>query len=116
MALLKSQAMVHCGRKAVLYDYVMPIGKRIKLARERLKRSKVWLGREVGVSKQAVGQWEKGGSVDPANYPALRKALRVTMLWLACGSGDPPQPDDPRVLAEDALQEAYEVLEKAQSA
>jgi len=37
MALLQSQALLHCGSKAELYNDKMTLGKRIKAARERLE-------------------------------------------------------------------------------
>lgn len=110
MALVKSQATLHCVPKAVLYDAGMSIGKRIKEARERLKPKLTQdaLGDLLGITGAAVSGWERGpDSPEISRIPALRRALRVTYAWLHEG-GDtpPPDPDAPEVVMDDMAADA----------
>lgn len=96
MALVKSQAMLHCSDKALLYTVVMTLGKRIKKARERLqpKPTQADVGAQFGISDKAVSAWERDDTVPELDKIAdLAIFLRVPCLWLLKGAGDPPSPD-----------------------
>lgn len=111
MALPESQASLGCPAKGALYDYAMHIGKRIKLARERLdpRPTQADIGALFGISDKAVSGWEREDSEpEPDKYAALRRKLRVTFAYLLLGSGTPPDPNDPMVQWEDRLQDEYE--------
>lgn len=95
MALLKSQALLHCAPKAALYTVEMTLGKRIKAARERL-RPKVTqpdVAAHFGVSYQAVSQWERDEDIPQVGKIAdLAELLKVPCVWLLKGTGEPPPP------------------------
>jgi len=97
MALLESQATLHCPDKATLYTLDMTLGKRIKIARERLrpKVSQKKLGEVFDISDKAVSAWERDETIpEPDKMPTLRRSLQVPYWWLLEGSGPPPPPDD----------------------
>lgn len=52
---------------------------------EEKRISHAELGREVGVSGQAVGKWAKGGNIEYDNLQALAKCLGVNWIWLRYG-------------------------------
>jgi transcriptional regulator with XRE-family HTH domain len=81
----------------------MTLGERIRAARERLPgMTQKKLGVLLGVSYQAVSQWERGEDrPDVDKYPQLRYALRVNFAWLHCGDGVPPDPEAPEVIMDD---------------
>lgn len=82
----------------------MTLGARIRTARKRLKHKPTQgvLAEALGVSTQAVSQWEIGKDrPDPERMPALRKELRVTYKWLFEGNGAPPAPDSLEVRLDD---------------
>jgi transcriptional regulator with XRE-family HTH domain len=102
MALPESQALLHCGDKALLYNVDMTLGKRIARARKRLSLTQQALADGFGISDKAVSSWERDETTpDPAKMPMLRKHLRVTYKWLYEGPGDPPPPDSPQVALDD---------------
>ena len=87
----------------------MTIGKRIKLARLRLKMGQEALAEELGITKQAVYEWEaKDKQPLPDKLPALRQILRVTFAWLLTGDGDPPEPDSVEVRMDDLMVAAFQ--------
>lgn len=96
MALLKSQAMLHCMRKAELYNIEMTLGKRIKCARERLKPkpTQAEVGAHFGVTDKAVSAWERDETIPEFDKIAkLAKLLKIPSIWLLEGKGQPPPPD-----------------------
>lgn len=97
LTLLKSQASLGCGPQAVLYAIDMTLGKRIKLARERLvpKPTQKDIATRLGISDKAVSSWERDETLpEHDKMPELRRLLKVTYAWLYEGTGDPPAPDD----------------------
>lgn len=106
-ALLRSQALLHCGRKAMLYTVVMTLGNRIRAARERLvpEMTQDMLGGVFGITGKAVSQWELDTTAPHRNkLPKLARTLKVPLAWLSEGKGAPPQPDD-LVVRLEALQD-----------
>lgn len=104
IALPTSQASLHCGDKAPLYNVDMTLGNRIKQARERLrpKLTQAELGAKFGISDKAVSSWERDKTIpEPEKWGLLRQTLRVTYAWLVDGEGPPPSENDPRVLWDD---------------
>lgn len=104
MALLKSQATLHCDHQAGLYSLDMTLGNRIKAARERLipKLTQKQLGDAFNISDKAVSAWERDEAVpEPDKMPKLRKLLKVPYAWLLEGTSAPPAPDDVQVRMED---------------
>lgn len=96
MALLKSQALLHCSDKALLYTVVMSLGKRIKSARERLKPkpTQADVAARFGISDKAVSAWERDDTVPELDKIAdLAAILKVPCVWLLKGAGEPPSPD-----------------------
>lgn len=68
----------------------MEIGERITIAREHAKMGKADLARAIGVSRQAVGAMENGGTKDPkpGNIFNIAKATGVNIEWLIFGRGE----------------------------
>ena len=96
MALHKSQALLHCADKALLYDIEMTLGKRIKAARERLEPEVTQgkLGTHFGISDKAVSGWERDKErPDLDKIADLAILLKVPCIWLLKGRGEPPPPD-----------------------
>lgn len=96
MALLESQALLHCPDKALLYTVDMTLGKRIKAARERLrpKPTQGDIGAHFGITDKAVSAWERDETVPELDKIAdLAELLKVPCLWLLKGTGEPPAPD-----------------------
>jgi transcriptional regulator with XRE-family HTH domain len=112
IALLASQAMLHCPNKALLYAIDMTLGKRIRSARLRLapKPTQQEVGDEFGITDKAVSSWERDESVpELEKAPKLARKLKVPLDWLLEGNGPPPPPDDIRVCLE-SLSEADRLL------
>jgi len=67
----------------------MELRDRIKKAREYGKLSQPALAKFVGVSRQAVMQWEDGTtkSLDAENLVRAARATGVDSFWLATGEG-----------------------------
>jgi HTH-type transcriptional regulator, cell division transcriptional repressor len=87
----------------------MTLGKRIARARRRLGITQADLAQHFDITDKAVSSWERDESI-PEWYrlPLLRKILKVTFAWLLGGEGEPPDPNDPIVRAEDLQMELYE--------
>lgn len=72
------------------------IGERIKEARTDLKLSQESLGKRLGVSREAVSQWERGDSEPtPSRVVEIAQALNCSHYWLVTGKGlkeDPAVP------------------------
>lgn len=62
------------------------IGDRIKTAREKRGMTLTDLAARLGVTRQAVGAWEKGGIPRPDKIPAIAAALDVDIAWLERGA------------------------------
>lgn len=81
----------------------MTLGKRIKLARERL-RPKVTqgdVGEHFGITDKAVSGWERDSErPDLAKIAKLARFLKVPSNWLLDGKGPPPSPDSLESLME----------------
>lgn len=93
----------------MLYSIGMTIGKRIRAARARLDMGQEQLAEAVGVTKQAVYEWEVKGKAPQADkVAALRQALRVTFAWLLAGDGPPPDKDSPEVRMDDWMVTAFQ--------
>lgn len=67
------------------------LGGRIKYARKEKKMSQVQLGKAVGVTQSAVGQWERGETKEmtPSNLLRAADALDCNPVWLVTGEGKP---------------------------
>ena len=94
----------------------MELKERIKTARERAHFSKAKLASRVGVSSQAVLQWETGEtkSIDGGNLVRAAYAMNVEPLWLATGEGpmhDDMMRDDPYIMPREFTQ-AWQHLDK----
>jgi transcriptional regulator with XRE-family HTH domain len=62
------------------------IGKRIQKRRKKLGLSQGDIGRELGISLQAVSKWENGYNVpDIVNMIPLCKMLKCSLEWLFTG-------------------------------
>lgn len=96
IALLESQAPLHCEDKGTLYDAEMTLGKRIKAARERLrpKMTQGDLGKFFDITDKAVSGWERDDTL-PAlgRIVEIARILKVPTAWLLDGKGPPPHPD-----------------------
>ncbi len=68
----------------------MSIGDRIKKIRREQRLSKAALGRKVGVSREAVFQWESRDTkgLKAENLIKVSKALGVNPAWLQTGRGE----------------------------
>ena len=78
----------------------MTLGKRIKLARERLrpKLTQAQVGEAFGITDKSVSSWERDESIpELGNIPQLAKILKVTLAWLLSGTGAPPDPESVEV-------------------
>jgi transcriptional regulator with XRE-family HTH domain len=71
------------------------IGERIKEARTALKLSQEGLGKRLGVTREAVSQWERGDAQPtPGRVVEIALALNCSHYWLVTGKG---LRDDPAV-------------------
>lgn len=95
MALNQSQSLLHWKPKAKLYDGGMKLmGANIRQARELLPLTLESVGEAMGVSPQAVQQWESGRtkSLSHDKIKRLAKLLKVPISYID-GDAD-PQDDD----------------------
>ena len=69
------------------------LGMRIRRARDRLDWTQAQLGKAIGRSSRAVGDWERDVK-KPRNIGLLEQVLGVN-LTDPNGSGPPPPPTDP---------------------
>ena len=83
----------------------MLLGKNIRTARERMRpvMTQERLGEILGVSSQAVSQWEKwprkgGTRPDIDKLPEIAKALEVSVDWLVTGHEAALDPEGPWTL------------------
>ena len=68
----------------------MTIGDRIKQKRGEAKLNQTELAKAVGVSREAVSQWESGTSkgLKPENLLSCSKALACSIEWLITGQNN----------------------------
>lgn len=59
---------------------------RIRKLRQAAGLSQAEFGKQFGVTRESVSQWEKGGGVDPANLKKVAATYEVTLDWLAGNS------------------------------
>lgn len=86
----RSQESLHLQRKAPLYAVGMTLGKKIKTARIAKKLSLEKLGKELGVSRQLVWQWESDKSDARKHIEQLAEVLGVPVEYFY----GPTQSDD----------------------
>ena len=101
------------------------IGDRIKKAREGLpsEMKAVDLAKAVGVSKEAVSQWESGAikNIKPENLIKCADVLGVSIRWLVFGGNDPHMSDDLKSKTStdniwtESLKDANQVYEDAET-
>lgn len=68
----------------------MPLGKRVKQARETAGMTQEELSRKVGMTQAAIHALEKRDSQSSTKLMELAKALKVDPAWLTSGSGSGP--------------------------
>lgn len=68
----------------------MNSGERIRSRRKHLKLTQVKVGKFVGVTSQAVGQWESGNTKNLKGQNLLRLAviLKTSISWILSGKGN----------------------------
>lgn len=71
------------------------IGSRIKQARERLGLSQEAFAKPLGVTRGAVGNWERDQGIKRENLVQIAERYGLTVDWLASGSGSPPAVREP---------------------
>lgn len=71
------------------------LGARIRAARKARKLSQPKLAEALGVSSQAVGQWESGATRPTSHrLEQLAAVLDKSLVWLLTGTGDESADDD----------------------
>lgn len=90
MALDENQALLHRAYQVLLYTISMDdrgtMAARIKAARTKAGLTQRQLGDLVGVTPQAVSQWERNETApEPTNYEQLARALRMSIDVLVMG-------------------------------
>lgn len=73
----RSQVPLHLPRQEALYARGMTLGELVKTARKAKGLSLDKLGRELGVSRQLVWQWEHGETDPTVHIQALCRVLDV---------------------------------------
>lgn len=88
--------MLHSLYKVMLYNVDMALGNNIAAARDRMGFTQSELGAVVGVTSQAVSQWEIGTTVPDVDklVPIARK-LQVSVDWLLAGEEAALDPSGP---------------------
>jgi transcriptional regulator with XRE-family HTH domain len=86
----RSQEALHLQRKAPLYAVGMTLGNKIKSARKARKLSLDKLGKQLGVSRQLVWQWERDESDARKHIEQLAQALEVPVEYFY----GPTRPDE----------------------
>lgn len=88
------------------------VGNRIRAARGKRRLSQADLARAIGVSREAVSQWEAGrvAQISAKHAAALAQALEVDVGWLQTGIGSGPSAGIPvsLVLTSAATSEAQQ--------
>ncbi len=77
------------GKRLATLSSMTTLADRIKTMREAEGFSQEALGKLVGVSRQAIGQWERGETetLTTARVEALARVLQVSPAWLAFEAG-----------------------------
>jgi transcriptional regulator with XRE-family HTH domain len=89
----KNQAALRCGRQALLYPVIMKMKDRLRLARLAVKMKKNRAADKIGVTPQALGQWEKGTSSPSRDHLfEAARIYRVPVGSLVDGDTPLPQP------------------------
>ena len=88
----------------------MTIGKRIRIARESRGLTLDQVADALGVTRQAVSQYEKKGTgpEGAVKLMKLRAVLEVTFAWLIAGDGPPPEKDSQEVRMDDWMVKTYQ--------
>jgi transcriptional regulator with XRE-family HTH domain len=76
----------------------MAIGARIRFERQALGLTQEQLARRIGVTREAISQWEMGAEwLRPEHLLRAAKHLNVTVEWLVFGTQPkhPPKPCNP---------------------
>ena len=80
--------------QAALYSDCMSIGARIRSSRKALRMSQQDLAAIIGVTDQAISNWERDKDVPKrANLQSLAEALKVEYYWLLDGASQAPPTD-----------------------
>jgi transcriptional regulator with XRE-family HTH domain len=89
----QSQSLLVAKNQAVLYDVDMDMKERLQFARKRAALTQLEVARAIGVTPQAVSQWERG-EAEPENMKIvpLAKLFGVEPAWLL-GDGEIRPPD-----------------------
>jgi transcriptional regulator with XRE-family HTH domain len=87
------QSLIVAKNQALLYAVDMDLKERLQFARKRANLKQLEVARTLGVTSQAVSQWERG-EADPANEKLrpLAKLYGVTVCWIL--GGDEPMVDE----------------------
>ena len=73
-------------KKAKKFKYITQLGERLKEARVKIGITQEEAGKQVDVSKVAVGRWEMGKDEPPLEYVAfISEKGEVTTDWLMLG-------------------------------
>lgn len=90
--ILQSSMLPITGTRLIGKIAYMELKERISLARKRAHLTQKQLADRVGISRQAILQWEKGHtkSIDGANAIRAAHAMNVDPLWLTTGEGNRP--------------------------
>jgi transcriptional regulator with XRE-family HTH domain len=74
----------------------LEMGERIKAAREAEGLTQAQIGRELEVTRTAVGAWEKGQYMpERKHWSKLADILKITLAYLVAGKGTrPPERTD----------------------
>lgn len=90
----QSQAVLSLQDKGVLYPIEMELKDRLKAARKRANKTQAEAARELGVTPQAVSQWERGESLPEAGrFISIGNFYETDPVWLLGGDdGQIPAP------------------------
>ena len=69
------------------------VGQRILYVRQALGRSQEAFAKPLGVSRGAVGNWERDQGIKTENLSAIARTYSVPLDWLANAIGEPPTLD-----------------------
>lgn len=87
--------MVHCNTMTKKPTDIER-GERFRHLRETVLHisSQAEFAKELGVERGAVGNWELGYGVKTENLRKIAERYRISMDWLAYGTGERPMPGD----------------------
>lgn len=78
-----------------MVDTLDTFAERLKFLRKKAGMSLAAVGKQTGVSAQAVHKWETGGKADSDKELKLAQLFRVDRAWLAFGNGTLPDKSVP---------------------